>query len=90
MAAPFIECTEEQQRSVIRFLWSKSVETSETYGRMTLHYGDNRMSQMKVYEWLEKFKGRQASVDNARSERSSTAIYVEVRSRSISISRTTG
>jgi hypothetical protein len=39
-------------------LWSdRSVKTSEIYGRLTVQYGDNCMSQGKVYEWVERFRG---------------------------------
>jgi hypothetical protein len=34
---------------------------------MTVQYGDSCMSLSKVYEWVEKFEGGQASVDHAYS-----------------------
>jgi len=34
-----------------------SVKTSELNGIMTIQYGSNCMSQRKVYEWVERFKG---------------------------------
>jgi hypothetical protein len=48
-----IKFTKEQQKSVIWFLYSEGVKTSKTYGRVA----GNCISQKKVYEWVEKFKG---------------------------------
>jgi len=60
MAAPLSTCTVEEQRSVIRFLWSEGVKPSEIYRRMKVQYGDSCLSQGRVYEWVERFQtGRQ-------------------------------
>jgi len=60
MATPLSTCTVEEQRSIIRFLWSKSVKPSEIYRRMKIQYGDSYLSQGRVYEWVERFQnGRQ-------------------------------
>jgi len=50
MAAKLTECTKEQRRPVIRFLCSENVKTGGIYERMSIKYGDNSMSQRKVYE----------------------------------------
>ena len=55
MAAPLSTCTVEEQRSVIRFLWSEGVKPSEIY-RMKVQYGDSCLSQGRVYEWWKDFK----------------------------------
>jgi len=68
MAAQLLQRTKEQQRSVIRFLWSEGVKTGEIYGRMTVQYGDNCRGQSKVLEWVGRFKGGQTNVE-ARFER---------------------
>jgi hypothetical protein len=62
MVVPLIEITKEQQRYVIRFLWSEGVETDELYGRMATQYGDSYMNQRKVHGLLERLKGRLAIV----------------------------
>ena len=60
MAAPLSTCTVEEQRSVIRFVWSEVVKSSEIYRRMKVQYGDSCLSQGRVYEWVERFQnGRQ-------------------------------
>jgi hypothetical protein len=61
------------------------VKTGEIYGRMTVQYGDNCMSQRKVYERVERFGGGGwRSVDDdddARSGGSLTVTCVEVKER---------
>jgi hypothetical protein len=34
---------------------------------MTVQYVDSSMNQSKLYEWMEKFKGRQTNFDDAHS-----------------------
>jgi len=33
------------------------VKTGEVYGTVIVQYGDNCMSQRKIYEWVESFRG---------------------------------
>jgi hypothetical protein len=54
MAAALTECIQEQ-RSVIRFLWSEAVETGDVYERMTFQYGGNCMNQKEGYELVERY-----------------------------------
>ena len=56
VAAPLSVCTKEQQRSVIRFLWSEGVSGDEIRGRLSAQYGKGVLPQRSVYEWIEKFK----------------------------------
>jgi len=70
MAAPLSTCTVEEQRSVIRFLWSEGVKPSEIYRRIKVQYGDSCLSQGSVYEWVERFQNGQQNVsDEHRSGR---------------------
>jgi len=39
MAASLVKRTKEEKRSVIRFVWSEIVETSDTCVRMLFQYG---------------------------------------------------
>jgi transposase len=50
------KCIAEEQRSVIRFLWSECVKPSEIYRRMKVQSGDSCLSQGRVYEWVERFQ----------------------------------
>ena len=73
MDAPLQDCTIEEQRGVVRFLWA-GVKPVEIQGRMLAQYGQSTMSQRKVYEWVERFKsGRTRVTDEGRSGRSSTS-----------------
>ena len=56
MAAPLSVCTEEEQRSVIRFLLSEDVSGAEIHRRPSAQYGNSVLPQRDVYEWIEKFK----------------------------------
>jgi len=70
MATPLSTCTVEEQRSVVRFLWSECVKPSEIYRRMKVQYGDSCLSQGRVYELVERFQnGRQNVSDEHRSGR---------------------
>ena len=70
VAAPLSTCTVEEQRSVIRFLWSEGVKPSVIYRRMKVQYGDNCLSEGRVCEWVERFQnGRQNVSDEHRSGR---------------------
>jgi hypothetical protein len=76
----------EQQRSVIRFVWSEGVKTGEMYGRLTAQHGYTCMRQREVYGWVERFKGEWTGVDGARSGRPSAVTVLRVSSRSINVS----
>lgn len=55
-------------------LWAEEVEPAEIHCKMTAQYGNENMSQWKVYEWIEKFKERRTRVtDKTRSGRPSTS-----------------
>jgi transposase len=78
-------CTKEEQRAVIRFLFSEGVKLTKIFRRMKAQYGDTCLSQSKVYEWVERFKqGRTSVFDEERAGRSSTTttqghVYAVVR-----------
>jgi transposase len=70
MAVPLSTCTVEEQRSVIRFLWSEGAKPSEIYRRMKVQYGDSCLSQGRVYEWVERFQNKRRNIsDEHRSGR---------------------
>jgi len=50
------DCTIEEQRGIVRFLWAESVKSVEIHRSMLAQYGQSTMSQRKVYEWVERFK----------------------------------
>jgi len=68
------DCTIEEQRGVVRFLWAEGVKPVEIHRRMLARYGQRTMSQRKVYEWVERFKScRKRVTDEGRSGRPSTS-----------------
>jgi len=85
MYGPLQDCTIEEQRGVVRFIWAEEVKPVEIHRRMLAQYGQSTMSQRKVYEWVETFKsGRTLVTDEGRSGRPSTS-----RSRKLLLRRNT-
>ena len=75
MAAPLSVCTKEEQRGVIRFLWSEGVPGAEIHRRLSAQYEDSALPRGSVYEWIENFQhGRTSLKDEERSGRPSTSI----------------
>jgi len=74
MDAPLQDCTIEEQRGVVWFLWAEGVKPVEIHRRMLPQCGHSTMSQRKVYEWVERFKCCRIRVtDEGRSGRPSTS-----------------
>jgi len=74
MDAHWQDCTIEKQRGLVRFLWAEGVKPVEIHRRKLAQYGQNTMSQRKVYEWVERFKsGRKRVTVEGRSGRSLTS-----------------
>jgi len=74
MDAPSQDCTVEEQRGVVRFVWAEGAKPVEIHRRMLAEYGQSTMSQRKVYEWVERFKsGRTRVTGEGRSGWSSTS-----------------
>ena len=79
MAAPLAVCTKEEQRAVIRFLWSKGVPGAEIHWRLSTQYGDSAVSHRSVYEWIKNFKSGRTSVTHEEGAgRPSTTITDEM------------
>jgi hypothetical protein len=55
MDAPLQDCTIEEQRSTVRFLWA-GMKPVQIHRRMLAQYGQSTMSHRKVHEWVERFK----------------------------------
>ena len=74
MDALLQDCTIEEQRGVVRFLWEEGVKPVEIHRRMLSQYGQSTMRQRKVCELVERFKsGRTRVTDEGRSGRPSTS-----------------
>ena len=80
MATKLINCTKEEQRSVICFLWAEGVLGAKIHLRICAQYGDKVLSRRIVYDWIEMFEngcmsvteaehsGRPATATNTRNE----------------------
>ena len=65
MAVKLINCTKEEQRSVIRFLWAEGVPGAQIHLHMCAQYGDKVLSRRIVFEWIEMFENGRMSVTDA-------------------------
>ena len=73
MDAPLQDCTIEEQRGVVWFIWAEEVKPVEIR-HMLAQYGQSTVSQRKVYKWVERFKpGRTCVTDEGRSGWPSTS-----------------
>ena len=74
MDAPLQDCTIEEQRGVVQFLWAEGAKRVEIHRRMLAQFGQSTVSQRKVYEWVDRFKsGRTRVTDEGCSGRPSTS-----------------
>lgn len=62
MAAPLLQCTQEELCAVIRFLWSSGENIAEIHHRILLQYGDNCLAQRRMLKWLELLRNSRISV----------------------------
>ena len=86
MAAKLINCTKEEQRLVIRFLWAEGVLGAQIYLRMCAEYGDKVLSRRIVYEWIEMFEnGRTSVTDAERSGHPATATTTRNEERTLEL-----
>jgi len=69
MAAKLINCTKEEQHSVIRFLWAEGGPGEQIHLRMCAQYGDKVFSRRIVYEWTELFENGHRSLTDAERSR---------------------
>ena len=68
------QCTKQEQRSVVRFLFSEEVKPIDVCRRMRIPYGDRCLIRTQVYEWTEKFKNGVSSVESPRPGPAFTAV----------------
>ena len=67
MAAPLSVCTKEEQRLVIRFLWSEGVSGVEIHRRLSPQYRNSVLPKRSVYEWIEVLKNGRTGVTHEGS-----------------------
>jgi hypothetical protein len=47
--------TKEEQRAVLRFLWTKGLNAKDIHKEMIPVYGGKCLSRKAVHNWVEKF-----------------------------------
>ena len=88
MAAKLINCTKEEQRSVVCFLWAEGVPGAQIHLRMCAQYGDKVLARRIIYEWIEMFEnGRTSVTDAERSGRPATATTTRNEERTLELIR---
>jgi len=88
MAAKLINCTKEEQRSVICFLWAEGVPGAQIHLCMCAQYGNKVLSHRIVYEWIEMFEnGRTSVTDAKRSRCPATAMTTRNEERALELIR---
>jgi hypothetical protein len=55
MATVLEECTTEEHRSVIRFLWTKGLNVKVIHKEMFTAYGGKCSPRKAVHNWVKKF-----------------------------------
>lgn len=65
MATVLQQCTTEEQRAVVRFLWAKGLLPKEIHKEMSQIYAEHCLSRMAVYNWVEKFENGRTIIDDA-------------------------
>jgi hypothetical protein len=67
MATVLEDCTTEEHRSVVRFLWAKGFNANDIHKEMFPVYDGKCLSRKAVHNWVEKFsQGRSKFADDAR------------------------
>ena len=66
MAAVLCVWTQEEVRSVIRFLWTKGTAPIEIHCEIQTVYGSNVMTVQHVQKWCRKFSGCRVSVTDEK------------------------
>jgi hypothetical protein len=75
--ATVLECTTEEQHSVLRFLWAKGLVAKDIYKEIFPIYGGKCLWYKAVHKWVEKFpQGCSKVACNVRPDHS-VAIAIE-------------
>jgi hypothetical protein len=67
MATVLEECTDEEQCSVVRFVWAKELHAKDIHKEMFYVYDGKCLSCKAIHNWVEKSsQGRSKVADDAR------------------------
>jgi hypothetical protein len=88
MAIVLEECTTEEQRTVVRFLWTKGLNAEDIHKEMSPVYFGQCLSRKAFHDWVEKFsEGCSKVADNAEMAETTVSMLVEDMSRKFFFSR---
>jgi hypothetical protein len=66
MAAPLSDCTIEEQRAIVSFLWAEKVNLRKSIAVCWHSMEPRTMHRRKIYQWIERFKeGRTSATDES-------------------------
>jgi hypothetical protein len=66
MATVLKECTTEEQRSVVCFLWAKGLNEKDIHKEIFPVYGGKCLPRKAIHNWVEKFsQGHSKVADDA-------------------------
>jgi hypothetical protein len=68
MATVLEECITEEQRSVVRFLWTKRLNAKDIHKEMFPVYGGKCLSRKANHNWVEKFSQGLSKVADDETE----------------------
>jgi hypothetical protein len=68
MATVIEEYHTEEQRSVVRFLWAKGLNTKDRHKEMFPAYGGKCLSRKAGHNWVEKFSQGRSKVADDETE----------------------
>jgi hypothetical protein len=66
--ANVLECSTEEQRSVVHFLWEKALSAKDIHKYMFPVYGGKCLSSKAVHKWVEKLGKRFADDEEVETE----------------------
>jgi transposase len=70
MATVLEECSTEEQRAVVQFLWAKGLPAKDIHKEMFPVYGEKCLLRKAVHNWVKKFsQGCSKVADEDRSGR---------------------
>jgi hypothetical protein len=65
MVTVLVQCIKKEQRSVVRFLWTKGLNSKDIHKEIFPVYGGKCLSRKAVHDWVGKFfQGRSKVADD--------------------------
>jgi hypothetical protein len=68
MATVFEECTTEEQRYFVHFLWANGINAKDIHNEIFPIYGGKCLSRKAIHSWVEKRGRRFANDEEVETE----------------------